>query len=176
MKNALLLLVLILAFNSCSKNKSTQGIKEFELAPGIFITDKDKPVKTLSELTGFFSDRPFYIDRWATWCSPCLEEFRYSDTIYRFLTSNKIELVYLNSDRELNDSIYYDFVVSHNLRGHHLRLNEQLKKDLSEKKIFIPLIPQYLIVDKTGKVLENNALRPSTGDSLKQQIKKLLLL
>jgi hypothetical protein len=56
--------------------------------------------------------------------------------------------------------------------GYHFRLNDTLKKDLSDSKIFIPIIPQFMIMDKRGQVVDNKALRPSSSDSLFIQLTK----
>lgn len=83
-------------------------------------------------------------------------------------------MVYLNSDKDIQDSILYQFIISHNLEGYHLRLNDSLKKDLSDKNIFIPMIPQFMIMDKHGQIVNNQAFRPSNGDSLYIQLTKYL--
>jgi thiol-disulfide isomerase/thioredoxin len=168
---ALALVVFTICF-SCTNKKAKPEISTFELAPEIILLDKDNPVNSLDDLTRFFSGKTVYIDRWATWCSPCLEEFKYGDPLHKFLNDNNIEMVYLNSDKDIQDSVLYQFIISHNLVGYHLRLNDTLKKDLSDKKIFIPIIPQFMIMDKEGNIVENRALRPSNGDSLFAQLMK----
>ncbi len=174
MKKTSLLLIILLC--SCSGNQPSKQIRNLELTSGIFILDNDKPIYTLSELTDHFKNKPLFIDRWATWCSPCIEEFKHSDSLHKFLKENNIEMIYLNSDQEISDSTYRQFIISHNLTGYHLRMTDSLKKDLIQQKIFIPIIPKYLIVNKEGKVIENNALRPSDGIKLLDQIKSKLSL
>jgi thiol-disulfide isomerase/thioredoxin len=170
MRNTILILIVALLC-SCGNNKhGDQTINKWELAPGIYILDKNNPIESFAELTNFFKDKPIYIDRWATWCSPCIEEFKHIDSLHKFLIDNKIEIVYLNSDQEIQDSIFYQFIISHNLLGNHLRLNDSLKKDLIRQQIFIPRIPQYMIVSNHGKVVDNNALRPSNGQKLYDQL------
>ena len=39
---------------------------------------------------------------------------------------------------------------------------------------YIPMIPQYMIVNKKGEVVTNKALRPSTGKQLYKQLDILL--
>jgi thiol-disulfide isomerase/thioredoxin len=174
MKLTILLLISTLFITSCLNKQGARSSESWELAPGIYIIDKEKPVVSLGELTAYFRGKTVYIDRWATWCSPCIEEFSHGDSLHKFLSDNKIELVYLNSDKDISDSVLYDFIKSHNLRGYHLRLNDTLKADLTERKIFIPRIPQYMIVDKDGHVTENNALRPSDGEKLYEQLKSVV--
>ena len=173
MRKTILFLVATVCF-CCTDKSGTHEIKSWTLAPCIYILDKDKSVDSLAELSVFFKDKTVYIDRWATWCAPCIKEFKYGDSLHKFLKDNKIELVYLNSDKDIKDSVLYQFILAHNLIGYHLRLNDSLKKDLSEQKIFIPIIPQFMIMDKSGRIVENSALRPSNGDSLFIQLKKYI--
>jgi len=168
MKNKLLLISLLLTLLSCTSNKNV------ELAPDIYILDKNHPIESFKDLTTKLQGKAFYIDRWATWCNPCVEEFKYNEALHNFLHSNKIEIVYLNSDTDLDEDKWFDFIIEHNLKGNHLRLDSILKADLMDKGIFIPMIPQYIIVDEKGDVLTNKALRPSSGKKLYNQLDSLL--
>lgn len=51
---------------------------------------------------------------------------------------------------------------------------DELKEDLADQEIFIPRIPQYMVIDKLGNVIENNALRPSDQQELYNQLSELL--
>ncbi|HUX53123.1 MAG TPA: thioredoxin-like domain-containing protein [Williamwhitmania sp.] len=146
----------------------------WELTPGIYILDKQAPIKSLDELTNILKGKQIFVDRWATWCSPCVDEFKYKDTLNQFLNSKGIVLVYLNSDKDIDESKWYEFIKSHDLKGYHLRLNDDLKADLVKHKIFFPMIPQYMIINKEGFVVENRALRPSDGEKLYAQLDSLL--
>jgi len=146
----------------------------WQLATGIYILDKETPIKSLNDLTNLLKNKKIYVDRWATWCSPCLKEFNYKDTLNQFLISNDISLVYLNSDKNIDETKWFEFIKSHDLKGYHLRLNDDLKADLVNSKTFFPMIPQYLIINNKGDVIENKALRPSDGAKLYNQLDSLL--
>ena len=166
----LLLFSILIALGSCTSNKS------FELAPDIYILDKEGPIESFEVLTNKFQGKPIFIDRWATWCSPCIEEFNHNEALHNFLQDNKIEIVYLNSDTDLVEGKWFDFIIDHNLKGNHVRLDSILKADLVDKEIFIPIIPQYIIVGREGEIIENSALRPSSGEELYNQLKETLKL
>ncbi len=140
------------------------------LPEGITILDRETPVRSLEELTDKIHGKAIYLDRWASWCSPCLEEFRYNKTLHRFLEENNIQMIYLNSDKDLDEEKWIDFIQKYKLKGYHLRLNDALKKELADKGYFIPMIPQYMIINRGGQVVENRALRPSDGEDLYNQL------
>jgi thiol-disulfide isomerase/thioredoxin len=70
----------------------------WELTSNIYILDKDKPIKSFNELIDLLKGKQIYIDRWATWCSPCLKEFEFKDSLYQFLDRKNILLISLLSD------------------------------------------------------------------------------
>ena len=59
----------ILLLASGCRNESS-----WELEPGIYILDKATPVESWAELAARLPSKAIYVDRWATWCAPCLEE------------------------------------------------------------------------------------------------------
>ncbi|MDX9772688.1 MAG: redoxin family protein [Bacteroidales bacterium] len=168
MKYKLLFISIVLTIGSCTSNKN------YELAPNIYILDKVDPIVSFEDLTNRFKGKPIYIDRWASWCNPCMEEFKHNEALHKFLDSNKIEIVYLNSDTDLDENEWFDLIIDHNLIGNHLRLDSILKADLIDKGIFIPMIPQYCIVNEEGLVVSNKAKRPSDGINLYNQLDSLL--
>lgn len=176
MKYGLIICISVILFASCTNSNSKSSSGKWEIATDIYRIDKEKPVESFAELTGYFAGKPIYIDRWATWCGICLDEFRYSDSLQTFLRKNNIGIVYLNSDQEITDSTLNEFIISHNLKGYHLRLNNALKNDLIQLKIFRPSLPQYMVVDKSGNILLNNALRPSDGTRLFRQLQRNILI
>jgi len=170
MKNILSFLSVLIILVSCTSNNS------YELAPDIYILDKNNAIESFNDLTKKFLGKPIYIDRWATWCTPCIEEFKHNEDLHNYLHDNNIEIVYLNSDFDLNEEKWFDFIIDHNLKGNHLRLDSILKADLIDKGIFIPMIPQYIIIGENGELIDNKALRPSSGEELFNQLKQTLKL
>ncbi len=141
---------------------------------GVVIIDQSQPINSFDELTKYFEGRAFFIDNWAPWCSPCIQEFEFAESLHKFLKEKNIEIVYLNSDSEIEIEKWIELINKHKLSGYHLRESMPLKYDMRDKGIDTQRLPQYLLVDKEGHVLEKNTLRPSAGSELYIQIESLL--
>ena len=170
MNKAIFILGILFAVQACTDNQ----VKE--VYQGIYILDNKQAIETFDDLSLSMEGKPFFLDRWASWCSPCIEEFGHVEPLHAFLKDHQINMVYLNSDGDLEKEAWIDFIVEHKLKGYHLRLDSTLQADMSKRLIFIPIIPQYLIVGKDGEILEKDAMRPSAGEELYKQLRESLKL
>lgn len=145
--------------------------EKWELPQDTYILDKDKPINTFEELASKFPNKAFFIDCYATWCSPCIQEFKYKKELMEFLSKQNIELVYISFDKNIDDGEWLSFIKKHNLTGYHMRANEEFKNDFETKAKYEGQLPNYMIVDKNGKIIVNNAHRPSNKEELFLQLK-----
>lgn len=131
-----------------------------------------KNINSVNELLNALKGSAYYVDIWATWCSPCKEEFRYNPALLFLLKSQKIKMLYISIDKDEADDDWKNMIKYYNLSGIHLRASEQLSKDLNHNlgKNDIFGIPRYLLVDKNGKIVNDNAERPSDTGKLRSQI------
>lgn len=133
----------------------------------------------LSDVIKYFYGRPIFIDIWASWCIPCRQEFLYKATIDSFLLANEVSKLYISVDNALSRNIWISVIQKYNLEGCHILANRQLINDLQDK-IYINEgnmpIPRYVIVNKKGQIINNNANRPSSKEALLKQLKQSLEL
>jgi len=113
------LLLTILVFVSGCNNETG-----WKLAPGIYILDKETPVESYKDLAARLPRKAIYVDRWATLCAPCLEEFAYYNELRPILEGYDIEILFLNSDMDIEESQWFAFIKEHELHGYHVRRNE----------------------------------------------------
>jgi thiol-disulfide isomerase/thioredoxin len=123
--------------------------------------------KILSENKG----KVIYIDCWATWCGPCRAELPFSKMLEEELKDKDIAFVYLCVDSDENN--WTSQLGYFKLGGQHYLLDKQQGSEL--KSIFnFSGIPNYILYDKNGLLIENNSnLRPSHSKT-KLEIEKLL--
>ena len=123
----------------------------------------------LKELKGKY----LYIDLWASWCSPCLAQFKYGDQVHDLLHKYKdVSVVYISIDEDRNDKAWKKQIYFHHLNGFHIRTTETFSKYISSKLYDGKMIsvPRYLLLDKNGDILEDNLPRPSELQKLEKAL------
>ncbi len=152
-----------------------QEKKKKDLGPGQTIVTNYLAVKTIDELLAPFNGKVVFVDLWATWCGPCKEEFEYNPALTAFLKGKNAEILYVSMDDQYRDQQWKDMIRFYDLAGTHLRVSEELRKELITVlwKGKLASIPRYLIV-KDGKIVEKDAKRPSSGKELFDQLSMYL--
>lgn len=134
-------------------------------------------IQSMNELLSKHKRGVAYVDMWATWCGPCIEEFSYADELGVFAKENEIDLIYISIDDSRKEKIFRDAIAKYNLAGFHIRASEALVKDIwltiASPKTITGEIPRYLIV-KDGIIVDYNAPHPSETEKLKAKLKSFV--
>lgn len=116
--------------------------------------------KTLVNIFDSLRGKVIYIDFWASWCIPCLEEMSYSADLLKKYKGTDVVFLFLSLDafvdkwRRANDVLPKSkMALSFLIR------NSETNYFISKYKI--QSIPRYMIVDKNGLIMDNDAPRPS---------------
>lgn len=122
-----------------------------------------------------FKRKVVYVDFWGTTCGPCLNEFRNFTKPLKDKYKNRTDISYLYVGQG-NRYLWREQIKKYNVEGHHIFLNSSQYNKLYRQsaKDSLVLMPRYLIIDKTGIIVETNAKRPSNKDSLHTQLDKYL--
>jgi peroxiredoxin len=136
-------------------------------APNFIVQNKKGKLVELKDFKGKNLVLSFYDDE----CYLCHEDMRAMEFVHGFFRKKKdLLFVFINlSPREL----YLQFIKNPSLLGTHLNApdNSFIRKNYNTQ-----LLPNYLIIDKTGKILANVVDEPRLDDgrSMIQDIEKLI--
>ncbi|HEX2848161.1 MAG TPA: TlpA disulfide reductase family protein [Chitinophagaceae bacterium] len=145
--------------------------------PGITYLTKNNSRSTLPavEIFDYLSKRHpgkiLYVDIYATWCVPCLEEMAYLPVLKKEVDSSKV--VFINLCLQSDEANWIGLIKKRSLSGENYFLNDDASK------LFMGLykiggFPTYMLFDKKGKLRTANAPRPSEKEGLLKTITKLL--
>ena len=144
-------------------------IAEKGFEEGIRFVDNYENINSFDECLKPFKGKKVYVDIWTTSCGPCKKEFEFNAKLKEILKSQNVEMLYISKDRDREDQRWKDMIKYYHLTGNHVRANKEFTDDL--RKIMGRFgIPRYLIIDENGKIINDNAKRPSEIKELEKQL------
>ena len=120
-----------------------------------------------------YKGKVIYLDLWASWCGPCRQQFPYSKSLKKKFTrkqQKKISFIYISIDT--NHSKWKQSIDALDIDGDHF-ISPASHTNSAGKYFQAASIPRYIIIDKKGIVIDNNAKRPS-DNSVFDDLKKLI--
>ncbi|MCG2615833.1 TlpA family protein disulfide reductase [Terrimonas sp. NA20] len=112
-----------------------------------------------------------YLDVYATWCVPCLQEMEYTPALKKQTDTSKI--VFINICLQSTEQNWIDLVSRKDLQGENYFLDDDASK-LFMGMYQVGGFPTYMLIDGQGKLITRTAPRPSEGYQFLQAINKLL--
>ncbi len=118
--------------------------------------------KSLSDYKGKY----VYIDIWATWCGPCIQQIPYLQSLEKEYHNKNIQFISISTDESRRNGNSWEaaekkrrnFVKQKNMSGVQLWSGQ----DFSFQQAYqINTIPRFLLIDPDGKIVDANAPRPS---------------
>tara|TARA_A100000171_G_C2139231_1_gene153252 strand:- start:3979 stop:5508 length:1530 start_codon:yes stop_codon:yes gene_type:complete len=137
------------------------------------ITD-DGSHSNLTHLLNSNKGKLIYIDYWASWCSPCRAAMPASRALRKAYQDKDVVFVYFSTDTDQlkwKNAARTDSIITY--KNSYLVLNHQ-SSDFT-KHLEIDYIPRYLLFDKLGNLVDNNAPGPASDD-LKELLDKFLAI
>jgi thiol-disulfide isomerase/thioredoxin len=132
---------------------------------------KESGEKILDKILEDNKGKVIYIDIWATWCSPCIKLFEHSHRMRETLNNENVVFIYLCCRSDEDN--WKNIIKSHQLTGAHILLNQKQNDEL-QTKLSINALPQFILVDSKGIIVNYHAPKPDTEEIL-VEINKLLL-
>ena len=139
-------------------------------APIFSFEDNAGNIRNLKEFIG----KIVYIDVWASWCAPCMAEIPHAKALYQKYKDNPdIVFLYISIDEDrqnwekaMREKSLYD-----GIQG--IAFPNGFNSDFA-RKYSIQGIPNYILIDKSGNLINHRAVKPSQPDKIYPLFDKLL--
>lgn len=136
-------------------------------APAFSLKNLDGKQIQLSDYRG----KVVFIDFWASWCVPCIAEFKYVPELKAALKGKDIVFLYVSLDDKTE--AWQKSAIKLLPGEQHLWAPGAFTGDIA-KAYQITGIPRYVVVDRAGLIYDLSPPRPSSGEQLIQYLQQLV--
>lgn len=126
------------------------------------------------QLTEPYRGKVIYLDFWGTWCGPCKEQMKYMGGVKKALEGKDVVFMYL-ANRSAQKS-WENVIKEYHLTGEQcVHYNLPAKQQaLIEQVLSVSSFPTFMLVDKTGRLVNTHAPKPEEKEALLREITRLL--
>ncbi|AUP80683.1 TlpA family protein disulfide reductase [Flavivirga eckloniae] len=121
-----------------------------------------------------FKGKYVYIDVWATWCGPCMYEFPFLKKIEEKYHGKNIEFVGISIDKAKDREKWKKTIEDKELGGVQLLADKANYDSDFMKSYVVQAVPKFILIDPEGKIVQNNAPRPSETEALSKLLDEVL--
>lgn len=190
MKLKLILLALLVSLFGCKKTTEVHIDSNQNLPSDSVILnndDLDKDSKNLSKAPDFslksidgkeysladFKGKYVYMDIWATWCGPCKIQIPYMKELEDKFHDAPIHFVSISVDEEKDKPLWKQVIEENKMSGIQLFAGRENNFGYDYQ---IKFIPTFILLDKEGNILLENAPVPmdNTTNKINQQLVDIL--
>ncbi len=127
----------------------------------VTLINSNKDTISFKNLLTQLKGKVVLIDLWASWCVPCIKQIPFSNELANKFDTKPFKILYLSMDRELElftafSDEYLKEKLSYNIIGNFKSSFAILNK--------VSSIPRYLIINKKGIVVNDNAPLPDDAE------------
>jgi len=107
-----------------------------------------------------FKGKYVYVDVWATWCGPCIQEIPSLKELHKDYEGKDLAIVSLSIDKMADKEKWKNMVADKNLTGTQIMADNEWQSDFV-RGYGITAIPRFILIGPDGNIVNNNAPRPS---------------
>lgn len=129
-----------------------------------FLIDTSGQKIIFKDIISKYSNKKIYIDFWASWCGPCIEQMSNLSNLINKL-GNTTEVLLLSIDKDTNQ--WLKATKKNPFKANSYKIDNQSLEVISKTFNLIG-IPRYMILNKKHNLLQSNAAKPSEINKLLQ--------
>lgn len=140
------------------------AIKEY--APAFDLNSIEGTQISLESMKGKY----LFVDIWATWCGPCLQQLPAMKELEQKYEGQNIEFVSISVDKDADKAKWAKMIEVREMGGTQLFAGKQTS---FSRDYEVSSIPKFLIIGKEGEIINENPPRPM--DYMTRQVNQELI-
>lgn len=156
--------------NIIDKKELGEGLGHLDFSAELYKSDASSGQELLDQLRGAFPGKAIYLDLWAVWCGPCIQQMPFSKKAHEAAAGLPIEFVYLCTESGGDQEKWQNLIASNKVPGTHLFVPEAPHNELL-KLLLGRGYPTYVLIQPDGTVV-HDVPRPSELD--REKLERLL--
>lgn len=139
----------------------------------LVIEDLNGNQTTFDKVLNQYRGNVIYVDLWASWCAPCRASMPDAEKLRKEYADKDVAFIYIaiNDQTTAWKNAIVEYYVATEGGINYIAINP--KEAIFLKEIDNRYIPQYLLYDKSGKLIDAHAPKPSTQE-IREVINSLL--
>lgn len=143
----------------------------------IRFTPHPERITNLDDLLKSHRGRVVYVDFWGTWCAPFRTEMPYTKQLKDKLKDQPVDFLYIaeeNGTDQARINRWKATIQRLRITGEHFMMTPAFIAGMKQLNQEVTQYPTYALFDKTGKLVNFGAARPSETDAVMRQIQDAL--
>lgn len=121
------------------------------------------PPQRFNEIIAQEKGKIVLVDFWASWCAPCRQEMPAVGALQKEVGKDKLAVIQISIDKQREAWERAATMENIQQHKHNYLISDWESSDLYQR-YQVKTIPRYLLFDASGKLLEEDAPRPSSSD------------
>lgn len=149
------------------ENKNSKKLNTNDRTIGVLTNLVNDSELTFEEVLSKQKGKLVLVDFWASWCSPCRKEMPFLKELKSNFSDKELQIIEISIDTDYSAWVRASQI--ENLSGYENNyIIANWKKSKLYKNYKIQSIPRYLLFDKNGKIIDDDAPRPSDKELTKR--------